>query len=111
VHSDAATMAGTDWRQILALYDHLLVLAPDPVVALHRAVALAEVDGAGAALSVVDALGGLERHHLLHAVRADLLRRLGRAGEAATAYDRAIALTDNAAERRFLIAQQSALPA
>jgi RNA polymerase sigma-70 factor (ECF subfamily) len=102
VHSDAATAADTDWRQILALYDHLTALAPGPVVALHRAVALAEVDGPAAALPLVDALEGLDRHHVYHAVRADLLRRLGRAEEAAAAYDRAAALTGNAAERRFL---------
>jgi RNA polymerase sigma-70 factor (ECF subfamily) len=102
VHSDAATAADTDWSQILALYDHLTALTPGPVVALHRAVALAEVDGPAAALPLVDALEGLDRHHVFHAVRADLLRRLGRAEEAAAAYERAAALTDNAAERRYL---------
>ncbi|MEZ0071676.1 RNA polymerase sigma factor [Planotetraspora sp. GP83] len=102
VHSDAATAADTDWRQILALYDHLAALIPTPVVTLHRAVALAEVHGPAAALPLVDALGGLDRHHVLHAVRGDLLRRLGRAEDAAAAYERAAALTDNAAERRFL---------
>ncbi|WP_036321161.1 RNA polymerase sigma factor [Microbispora sp. ATCC PTA-5024] len=102
VHSEAATAAGTDWPQILALYDHLAALTPTPVVALHRAVAVAEVHGPAAALPLVDALHGLDRHHVLHAVRADLLRRLGRTEEAAAAYRRAAGLTGNAAERRYL---------
>jgi len=101
VHSDAPTAAATDWRQILQLYDQLLAIAPSPVVALHRAVAVAEVDGPTSALSLVDALD-LGRYHLFHAVRADLLRRLGRDAEAAQAYQAAIARTDNAAERDFL---------
>jgi RNA polymerase sigma-70 factor, ECF subfamily len=101
VHSDAPTAAATDWRQILALYDQLLALAPSPVVALHRAVAVAEVEGPEAALSLVDGLG-LEGYHLFHAVRADLLRRLGRHAEAARAYQAAIARAGNAAERAFL---------
>jgi RNA polymerase sigma-70 factor (ECF subfamily) len=102
VHSDAVTAADTDWSQILALYDHLMALTPSPVIALHRAVAVAEVDGPAVALPLVDALDGVDHHHVFHAVRADLLRRLGRAEEAAAAYERAAALTDNAAERRFL---------
>jgi RNA polymerase sigma-70 factor, ECF subfamily len=102
VHSDATAAADTDWRQILALYDQLATLTPTPVVALHRAVALAEVYGPAAALPLVDALDSLDRHYLFHAVRGDLLRRLGRAEEAATAYERAATLTDNAVERRFL---------
>jgi RNA polymerase sigma-70 factor, ECF subfamily len=102
VHADAGTAAETDWRQILLLYDHLAALTPTPVVALHRAVALAEVAGPAAGLRVVDALPGLDRHHVWHAVRADLLRRLGRDAEAARAFERAAALTGNAAERRFL---------
>ena len=101
VHSDAPTAAQTQWHQIVALYDQLMALTPGPVVALHRAVAVAEVDGPEAALAVVDGLG-LERHHVFHAVRADLLRRLGRATEAARAYDAAIALAGNEAERGFL---------
>jgi RNA polymerase sigma-70 factor (ECF subfamily) len=101
VHSDAATAADTDWGQIVALYDHLLRLAPSPVVALNRAVAVAEVDGPGAALAIVDGLD-LQTYHVFHAVRADLLRRLGRPAEARQAYDKAIAATDNEAERRFL---------
>jgi RNA polymerase sigma-70 factor, ECF subfamily len=101
VHSDARTAAATDWRQILALYDLLLAVAPTPVVALNRAVAVAEVDGPSAGLAVLDGLD-LPRHHLLPAVRADLLRRLGRGAEAAAAYDAALALVGNAAEAEFL---------
>jgi RNA polymerase sigma-70 factor (ECF subfamily) len=88
VHSDAATMAATDWPQIRRLYDQLLAIAPTPVVALNRAVAVAEVDGPAAALTLVEGLD-LDRHHLLHAIRADLLRRLGRTAEAAQAYNAA----------------------
>jgi RNA polymerase sigma-70 factor (ECF subfamily) len=102
MHSDAPTTAETDWPQILALYDHLTALTPGPVVALHRAGALAEVHGPAAALPLVDTIEGLDRHHVFHAVRADLLRRLGRAEEAAAAYERAASLTGNAAERRYL---------
>jgi RNA polymerase sigma-70 factor (ECF subfamily) len=108
VHSDAQTADATDWRQILQLYDHLLSLAPSPIVALHRAVAVAEVQGPSAALSLLAALD-LEAHHLLHAVRADLLRRLGRNDEAATAYDAAIARCQNATERAFLLRSRQAL--
>jgi RNA polymerase sigma-70 factor (ECF subfamily) len=109
VHSDAPTAAATDWSQILRLYDHLLSLAPTPVVALNRAVAVAEVDGPRAALALVDDLD-LGGYHLFHAIRADLLRRLGRHAEAAAAYDAAIAHTDNAAERTFLRRRRHALP-
>jgi RNA polymerase sigma-70 factor, ECF subfamily len=101
VHSDAATAAGTDWRQIVALYDQLLAVQPTPVVALNRAVAVAEVAGPAPALDLVDGLD-LPHHQLFHAVRADLLRRLGRPAEAAAAYDAAIALTGNQPERAFL---------
>jgi RNA polymerase sigma-70 factor, ECF subfamily len=101
VHSDAPTAEATDWRQIVALYDQLLAVEPSPVVALHRAVAVAEVDGPAAGLQLVDALD-LGGYHLLHSVRADLLRRLGRDAEAAQAYDAAIAHAGNAAERAFL---------
>ena len=101
VHSDAPTAAATDWRQILQLYDQLLALAPSPVVALNRAVAVAEVEGPAAALALVDGLD-LGGYHLFHAIRADLLRRLGRNAEAAPAYEAAIARTENAAERAFL---------
>ena len=101
VHSDAPTAAATDWRQILQLYDQLGALAPSPVVALNRAVAVAEVEGPQAALALVDGLS-LRDYYLFHAIRADLLRRLGRDGEAALAYDAAIAHAGNAAERDFL---------
>ena len=108
VHSDAATAADTDWRQILALYDQLTVLAPTPVVALNRAVAVAEVDGPAAALALVDALD-LPRLPLFHAVRADLLRRLGRRAEAAEAYGTAMSLTQNEPERAFLRRRRDSL--
>jgi RNA polymerase sigma-70 factor (ECF subfamily) len=101
VHSDTATAADTDWRQILALYDQLLALAPGPVAALHRAVAVAEVHGPAAALAVVDELA-IGEYYLLHAVRADLLRRLGRPAEASAAYRAALERTGNAAERDHL---------
>ena len=105
VHSDAPTAAATDWRQILQLYDQLLALAPNPIVALNRAVALAEVNGAAAALDVVDRLD-LGDYRLFHAIRADLLRRLGRFADAAIAYEAAISRTDNAVERAFLQRQR-----
>jgi RNA polymerase sigma-70 factor, ECF subfamily len=101
VHSEARVVTDTDWRQILMLYDHLMVVAPTPVAALNRAVAVAEVEGPHAALTIVDGLD-LERYYLFHAIRADLLRRLGRSSEAARAYDAAIERSDNAAERAFL---------
>ncbi|MFI0462928.1 RNA polymerase sigma factor [Saccharopolyspora sp. 5N102] len=101
VHSDAPSAADTDWRQIRALYDQLLVVSPSQVVALHRAVAVAEVEGPEAGLALVDELD-LGGYHVFHTVRADLLRRLGRVEEAARAYDAAIAGTGNAAERDFL---------
>jgi RNA polymerase sigma-70 factor, ECF subfamily len=108
VHSDAPTAALTDWWQIVALYDQLMAIAPSPVVALNRAVAVAEVDGPAAALELVDALD-LGGFHLFHAIRADLLRRLGRRAEAMRAYDAAIELTENAAERAFLQRSREAL--
>jgi RNA polymerase sigma-70 factor, ECF subfamily len=101
VHSDAPMAAATDWRQILQLYDQLASLAPSPVVALNRAVAVAEVEGPEAALALVDGLG-LSDYYLFHAIRAGLLRRLGRDREAALAYEAAIARARNAAEREFL---------
>jgi RNA polymerase sigma-70 factor (ECF subfamily) len=101
VHSDAATAAATDWGQIVALYDQLMMVAPGPVVALNRAVAVAEVEGPETALTLVDGLD-LGRYHLFHAVRADLLRRSGRTAEAVAAYDEAIGLAGNAAERAHL---------
>ncbi|HEX8919590.1 MAG TPA: RNA polymerase sigma factor [Chloroflexota bacterium] len=101
VHSDAASVADTDWLQILQLYDRLFSMTPSPIVVLHRAVALAEVEGANVALASVDGLD-LEGYYLFHAVRADLLRRLGHTAEAIQAYDRAINRSENAAEREFL---------
>jgi RNA polymerase sigma-70 factor (ECF subfamily) len=108
VHCDAATAAATDWSQLVQLYDQLVAVAPSPVVALHRAVAVAEVDGPEAALSLVDDLD-LDKYHLFHAIRADLLRRLGRTPEAALAYDAAIERTGNTAERDFLRRTRAAL--
>jgi RNA polymerase sigma-70 factor (ECF subfamily) len=107
VHSDARTAADTDWGQILALYDQLLAVTPTPVVALNRAVALAEVKGPAAALAEVDALD-LARYHLFHSTRADLLTRLGRDGDAASAYETAHDLAVNAAERTFLAERTAA---
>jgi RNA polymerase sigma-70 factor, ECF subfamily len=99
VHSETPT----DWRQVVALYDHLLALTPTPMVALNRAIAVGEVDGPQVALALVDGLRtALGDHHLFHAVRADLLRRLGRADEAASAYADAADRTRNAVERDFL---------
>jgi RNA polymerase sigma-70 factor (ECF subfamily) len=101
VHSDAGDAAATEWWQILQLYDQLLALTPTPVVALNRAVAVAEVDGPQAGLDLVDTLD-LDGYHLFHSIRADLLRRLGRTADAASAYEAAIAHTENASERTFL---------
>ncbi len=108
VHSDAATADATDWSQILQLYDQLIAVAPGPIVALNRAVAVSEVDGPHAALTIVDGLE-LEHYYLFHAIRADLLRRLGRYGEAALAYEAAIARSENAAEREFLQGRRRSL--
>jgi RNA polymerase sigma-70 factor (ECF subfamily) len=110
VHSDAPTAAETDWAQIVALYDQLLAVTPTPVVALNRAVAVAELDGPAVALAQVDRLD-LDGYHLFHAARADLLRRLGRDLEAAEAYDAALESVANAAERRFLEDRRRALQA
>jgi RNA polymerase sigma-70 factor, ECF subfamily len=108
VHSDAAAAQDTDWAQILALYDQLIAVAPTPVVALNRLVAVAEVQGPAAALGLADELA-LDGYHLFHATRADLLRRLGRTAEAAVAYAAAIALAGNGAERSFLEQQRDSL--
>jgi RNA polymerase sigma-70 factor (ECF subfamily) len=109
VHSDARTAADTDWRQILQLYDQLLALTPTPVVALNRAVALAELRGATEALAAVETLN-LGDYYLFHAVRADLLSRTAHNQEARSAYDAALALTSNAAERAFLERARNGLP-
>ena len=108
VHCDAATAEETDWRQIVRLYDQLLSLAPTPVVSLNRAVAMAEVDGPGPALAIVDDLP-LEDYHLYHATRGDLLHRLGRDDEARAAYEAALGLVTNAVERRLLEDRRDAL--
>jgi RNA polymerase sigma-70 factor (ECF subfamily) len=101
VHADAATLQGTDWPQIVALYDHLLAIAPTPVIKLNRAIAIGELRGAAGALALVDELD-LDNYHPFHATRADLLTRLGRDTEAATAYERAASLAPTDAEREFL---------
>jgi RNA polymerase sigma-70 factor (ECF subfamily) len=108
VHSDAPSTAATDWGQIVALYDQLLAVTPTPVVALHRAVAVAEIAGPATALALVDELP-LDSYHLFHATRADLLHRLGRDEEAAAAYESAITHTANAAEQDFLSRARAAL--
>jgi RNA polymerase sigma-70 factor, ECF subfamily len=104
VHSDASDAAHTDWRQILTLYDQWMTIAPSPVVALNRAVAVAEVEGPALALRLVDELN-LEHYHLWHAVRADLLRRLGRGTDAAEACRAAIGRCSNQRERALLESQ------
>ncbi|MGH2788384.1 MAG: RNA polymerase sigma factor [Actinomycetota bacterium] len=101
VHADAPTFAATDWSQIVALYDQLLAIAPTPVVALNRAVAIGEINGAATALALVEELD-LDDYYPFHAVRADLLRRVGRDSEAADAYERAAASASTEAERKFL---------
>jgi len=108
VHTDAPSAVDTDWKQILQLYDQLLALAPTPIVALNRAVALAEVQGASDGLAAVDGLD-LDDYFLFHSTRAELLRRLGRDAEAADAYDRALGLVGNAAESRFLEQRRQSL--
>lgn len=102
-HALASSTADTNWSQIVRLYDELLAIQPTPVVALNRAVAVAEIDGPQAALQLVDALAGeLDRFYLFHAIRADLLRRLGRDQQAAASYSSAIERCENDAEREFL---------
>jgi RNA polymerase sigma-70 factor (ECF subfamily) len=101
VHADAPAAAQTDWPQIAALYDQLLAVAPTPVVALNRAIAIGEVQGPAAALALADELD-LDNYHLFHATRADLLHRLGRDSEAAAAYQRAASMAPTPAERDFL---------
>jgi RNA polymerase sigma-70 factor (ECF subfamily) len=108
VHCDAPAATATDWRQIRQLYDQLMSVAPSPIVALNRAVAVAEIEGALAGLTLVDSLD-LDRYYLFHAIRADLLRRLGRFSEAALAYEAAIGRVGNATEREFLRRRREAL--
>jgi predicted RNA polymerase sigma factor len=107
VHADAATADAVDWAQIVALYDHLYLLLPSDVVALNRAIAIAELNGAQRGLDQLDSLQ-LGAYHLLPATRAELLTRLGRDGEAVVEYDRAIELATNETERTFLTAQRAA---
>ena len=98
-------MAATDWRQIVALYDHLLRIQPSPVVELNRAVAIAMCDGPEAGLRQIDALleqGELADYYLAHSARADMYRRLGRTAEARSSYERALTLTQQEPERQFL---------
>jgi RNA polymerase sigma-70 factor (ECF subfamily) len=103
VHTSARDARDTDWSQVLALYDQLVRLDPSPVIALNRAIAVAELDGPEVALAAVDRLEGqLAGYHAYHATRADLLRRLGRSQESRAAYDRAIELAGNAAEIAYL---------
>jgi RNA polymerase sigma-70 factor (ECF subfamily) len=102
VHADAASIEATDWSQVLDLYDQLLAISPTPVVALNRAIALGEVRGPEAALAIVDDLD-LGEYHLLHAARGDLLQRLGRLDDSASAYARAADLATSDAERAFLV--------
>ena len=101
VHTDAASARDTDWGQVVALYDQLMTVAPTPVVALNRAIAVAELDGPDVGLALVDAVP-LDGYHAWHATRADLLRRLGRGADARAEYDAAINATANSAERSYL---------
>ena len=101
VHADAKTVEDTDWSRIVALYDELLAVNPTPVVALNRAIAIAEVLGPEAGLALVEGLD-LDSYYAFHATRADLLRRMGRRREAAAAFERAAALAPTQAERDFL---------
>ena len=106
MHAEAKHTNDTDWPQITGLYDALLQREPSPVVELNRAVAIAMRDGPAAGLTLVDALlarGELDQYHLAHAARADLCRRLGRLDEARSAYQRALLLTTQEPERRFLL--------
>jgi RNA polymerase sigma-70 factor, ECF subfamily len=108
VHSDSLAAADTDWNQILRLYDQLLTVTPTAVVALNRAVAVAEIHGPRAALELIEALP-LDEYYLYHAIRADLLRRLRQVHDAAAAYQAAIDRTDNATEIRFLRGRLAAI--
>jgi RNA polymerase sigma-70 factor, ECF subfamily len=105
VHAAAESVAATDWRQIVALYDRLVQLQPSPVVQLNRAVAIAECEGPAAGLAHIDAVlehGELANYYLAHSARADLCRRLGRMAEARSSYEKALALTQQEPERQFL---------
>jgi RNA polymerase sigma-70 factor (ECF subfamily) len=110
VHADAATAAATDWSQVVALYDQLLVLRPTPVVALNRAIAVGEASGAAAGVAALESIDGasLDDYQPFHAARADLLVRAGRVDDAVAAYDRALELTTSDVERRFLVERRAA---
>ena len=108
VHTDAPDVRGTDWSQVLALYDQLARLDPSPIVRLNRAIAVAELDGPEVALAEVDGLP-LQGYRAFHSTRADLLRRLGRSRESRAAYDQAIGLAGNAAETAYLIRRRDQL--
>lgn len=108
VHTDARDVRDTDWAQVVALYDRLVRVDPSPVVALNRAVAVAELDGPDVALALVDRLP-LDGYHAFHATRAELLRRVGRVDEARAAYDRAIALAGNSGEVAYLTRRRGQL--
>lgn len=108
VHTDARDVRDTDWAQVVALYDRLVRVDPSPVVALNRAVAVAELDGPDVALALVDRLP-LDGYHAFHATRAELLRRVGRVDEARVAYDRAIALAGNSGEVAYLTRRRGQL--
>ena len=106
VHAEATSVAATDWRQVAMLYDRLARIQPSPVVELNRAVAIAMCDGLESGLSLIDGLlarGELANYHLAHSARADLCRRLNRAAEARSSYEKALALTQQEPERRFLL--------
>jgi RNA polymerase sigma-70 factor (ECF subfamily) len=109
VHTDALDASMTDWSQVVRLYDQLLVLTPSPVVELNRAVAVAELDGPEVALAVVDRLD-LPGYHAFHVTRAELLRRLGRDDESRAAYDAALGLVENEAERAHLVSRRDSMP-
>lgn len=110
VHTDAPSSRDTDWSQIVALYDRLIGVDPSPIVRLNRAIAVAELDGPDVALAEIDRLGeSLDGYHAYHAARADLLRRVGRSDESRTAYDRAIRLAGNPAERAYLTRRRDQL--
>jgi RNA polymerase sigma-70 factor, ECF subfamily len=110
VHTSARDIRDTDWSQVVALYDQLVRLDPSPIVALNRAVAVAELDGPEVALAAIDRLeDALAGYHAYHAARADLLRRLGRSDESRAAYDRAIGLAGNTAETAYLTRRRDQL--
>lgn len=110
VHTDAASARDTDWSQIVAIYDRLLLIDGSPIVRLNRAIAVAELDGPDVALAEIDRLAGaLDGYHAFHAARADLLRRIGRSAQSRAAYDRAVDLAGNLAERRYLTRRRDQL--